>query len=68
MIQDTKDFIFYVKNNNGIIQIYEGNPRDPSEKKHTVVFELKAEGVWGFTLNKKGDYLLMTDQHDIYHL
>ena len=68
MIQDSKDFIYYVKNNNGVLQIYEGNPRDPYEKKHTIIFEQKADNCFAFSMNKKGDFFLMDNNYDVYHL
>ena len=52
MIQDSKDFIYYIKSANGVCKIYEGNPRDPYERNHQCIFEIKADECYAFTINK----------------
>jgi hypothetical protein len=68
MIQDPKDFIYYVKNFNGICQIYEGNPRDPYEKRHQIIFEIKSDDCYGFSMSKKGQFFFMDNHYNIYKL
>lgn len=41
LIQDAQGFIYYLIHKDGQILILEGNPKDPYEKNHFCIFELK---------------------------
>lgn len=67
MIQDDKDFIYYLKLANGVIKVYEGNPRDPYEKHHKVIYETKADDCFAFTYHK-GDFFFMDNNFNVFLL
>lgn len=43
LLTNDKGFMYYVKMKNGKCYIFEGNPRDPKEQNHVVIFKIKAE-------------------------
>ena len=67
MVQDSRDFIYYVKIQSGMCRIYEGNPRDPYQHRHKVIFEIMAENCLGFTMDKDNFYF-MDENYIVYKL
>lgn len=67
MIQDPKDFIYYIIRQNGICKIIEGNPRDPYLRSHSPIFETKSDDCLGFYYTNDTFYF-MDDKYICFKL
>ena len=65
---DEKDFIYYVRKENGVCQLMEGNPRLPSLEDHYPIFEVKAESCTAMTVESGDKIFFMDEEYTIYVL
>lgn len=66
LIQDKKNFMYYVVKSQGTCRIMEINPRDSFLRSHYSIFEIKAEKCLG--LENKGDNFFIVDEFRTIHM
>ena len=67
MIQNDRDFIYYVTRTNGMCQIMEGNPKVPKIASHQCIFEIKANKCLALTI-KEETFYFMDENFIVYKL